>query len=65
MSPAKAGFAAAGRRSPVRGRRDRRGASDYLLKRGVALSTARKTVILIGLVISCAILLCITPTARR
>jgi len=32
--------------------------SDYLLKRGVALSTARKTVILIGLVISCAILLC-------
>jgi ACS family glucarate transporter-like MFS transporter len=32
--------------------------SDYLLKRGVALSAARKTVIMIGLVISCAILLC-------
>jgi len=33
-------------------------ASDFLLKRGMALSTARKTVIQIGLVISCAILLC-------
>jgi ACS family glucarate transporter-like MFS transporter len=32
--------------------------SDLLLKKGVALSPARKTVILIGLVISCAILLC-------
>lgn len=33
-------------------------ASDFLLKRGMALSPARKTVIQIGLVISCAILLC-------
>ena len=33
-------------------------ASDYLLKHGVPLSRARKTVILTGLVISCAILLC-------
>jgi ACS family glucarate transporter-like MFS transporter len=33
-------------------------ASDFLLKRGMALSAARKTVIQIGLVISCAILLC-------
>ena len=32
--------------------------SDFLLKRGVGLSPARKTVILVGLVISCAILLC-------
>jgi len=32
--------------------------SDYMLKRGVALSKARKSVILAGLVISCAILLC-------
>ncbi|HKU54799.1 MAG TPA: MFS transporter [Rhizomicrobium sp.] len=32
--------------------------SDFLLRRGVALSPARKTVILIGLVISCAILGC-------
>jgi ACS family glucarate transporter-like MFS transporter len=33
-------------------------ASDFLLKRGMALSVARKTVIQTGLVISCAILLC-------
>jgi ACS family glucarate transporter-like MFS transporter len=33
-------------------------ASDFLLKRGMALSPARKTVIQIGLVISCSILLC-------
>jgi ACS family glucarate transporter-like MFS transporter len=33
-------------------------ASDFLLKRGWALSVARKTVIQVGLVISCAILLC-------
>jgi len=32
--------------------------SDYLLKRGMGLSPARKTVIIIGLVISCAILAC-------
>ena len=32
--------------------------SDYLLKRGMGLSPARKTVIIIGLVISCAILGC-------
>lgn len=32
--------------------------SDFLLKRDMTLSKARKTVILIGLVISCAILLC-------
>jgi ACS family glucarate transporter-like MFS transporter len=32
--------------------------SDYLLKKGVPLSRARKTVIQIGLVISCGILLC-------
>src|SRR5215472_1764724 len=33
-------------------------ASDFLLKRGIALSAARKIVIQVGLVISCAILLC-------
>jgi ACS family glucarate transporter-like MFS transporter len=33
-------------------------ASDFLLKRGMALSVARKTAIQTGLVISCAILLC-------
>ncbi|HET7086754.1 MAG TPA: MFS transporter [Rhizomicrobium sp.] len=59
MSLAKAGFAAAGPAiagfvGGVLGGV----ASDYLLKRGVPLSRARKTVILIGLVISCAILLC-------
>ncbi|HEU4550673.1 MAG TPA: MFS transporter, partial [Rhizomicrobium sp.] len=32
--------------------------SDLLLKKGVPLSRSRKTVILLGLVISCAILLC-------
>jgi ACS family glucarate transporter-like MFS transporter len=32
--------------------------SDYLLKKGVPLSRARKTVIQLGLVISCGILLC-------
>ena len=32
--------------------------SDYLLKRGMGLSPARKTVIITGLVISCAILAC-------
>jgi len=59
MSLAKAGFAAAGPAiagfvGGVLGGV----ASDYLLKRGVPLSKARKTVIMIGLVISCAILLC-------
>jgi len=59
MSIAKAGFAAAG--SAIAGFVG--GvlggvASDYLLKHGVPLSRARKTVILTGLVISCAILLC-------
>ena len=33
-------------------------ASDMLLRRGMALSRARKTVIFVGLVISCGILLC-------
>jgi ACS family glucarate transporter-like MFS transporter len=32
--------------------------SDYLLKRGMGLSPARKTVIIVGLMISCAILAC-------
>ena len=59
MSLAKAGFAAAGPAiagfvGGVLGGL----ASDYLLKKGMPLSAARKTVILIGLVISCAILLC-------
>ena len=59
MSLAKAGFAAAvpaiaGFAGGVLG-----GVfSDYLLRRGVALSPARKIPILVGLVISCAILAC-------
>jgi ACS family glucarate transporter-like MFS transporter len=59
MSLAKAGFAAAvpaiaGFVGGVLG-----GVfSDYLLKRGMALSPARKIPILVGLVISCAILAC-------
>jgi D-galactonate transporter len=59
MSLAKAGFAAAGPAiagfvGGVLGGV----VSDYMLKRGVPLSKARKTVIMVGLVISCAILLC-------
>jgi ACS family glucarate transporter-like MFS transporter len=59
MSLAKAGFAAAvpaiaGFAGGVLGGLF----SDYLLKRGVGLSPARKIPILVGLVISCAILAC-------
>lgn len=59
MSLAKAGFAAAvpaiaGFAGGVLGGIF----SDYLLKRNVALSSARKIPILVGLVISCAILAC-------
>ena len=59
MSLAKAGFAAAGPAIAGFAGGVLGGLfSDWLLKRGVPLSSARKIPILVGLVISCAILAC-------